>query len=515
MNKIVRNSIIVIMLLVAGKVFSFLRDIVISHYYGVSDATDAYFVANNIPMIIFTALITSVMAFFIPLYTEKLQNSGQESANRFVANLWNVGLVVTVLLTVGGIVFAPWILHIAAPGFSGEKMEMAVRFARIMVLSFPLTLTILLFSALQNANQRFVLAQTPALISACIVLLGIFFFSHAWGIYALIFSGISAAVLNALIQFAGGKRFFSYTPCFSCVSPELKKLMVLAVPLFVGLTADEINIFVNGSICSLLPAGSISYLNYSQRLLQTINGTLMSGIIIVLYPQFACLAAKHDFESVKFLSCRCVRVVTLLMAPIAFFAILCHREIVKLVFFRGQFGETALQETGVVFACYALSILFIAYRELFNRLFFVFQDAKSPAVTGVCSVIVNIVLSICLAKWLGVKGIALAASVAAIFSSGILYWIFYKKHRQAFPGNPFTWRAICGIFCGLLSMFMVFCLGRWLFGDISPIGLFLLVFLCCFASYTVCVMLFKLDDIVWIRNIILAKISKKNTRKEM
>ena len=508
MNNLVKNSVVVIALIVVGKILAFLRDIVISHYFGVSDATDSYFVAANI-MLFWGALITSMMAFFIPIYADMRTQVGKRGADRFVSNLWNVGMLTSCVCAVLGSLLAPWILQIVVPGFSGEKMRMTIEFSRIMTITFPFTTTIMLFSVLQNVNQRFFISQTPAVFQSIVILGSIWFFANSVGIYAQIVALVLATIINAGIQFVCGKHFFQYSMCFSMTSPELKKLAILAIPLFIGLTADEINVFVNGIICSLLPAGSVSYLNYSQRLLQTVNSTLMSGFVIVLYPQFSQFAAHSDWDSIKFLSKRCICVVTLVMIPIAMFILLYHYEIVKLVYKRGRFDEHALKETSCVFACYSISILFIAYRELFNRLFFVFQDAKRPVCTGVLSMILNIVLSIFLSRFWGVSGIALAASCASIFSAGILYWLLYKNYPAAFIRNPFNYQLIYGITSGLLCMLGVFFFVHFYVADAARLISFVLIAIISFASYLGCLLFFKLDEVIWVRDMFREKFLNK------
>ena len=508
MSMPLKNSIIVIILIGLGKVLSFVRDMFISRYYGTDAAVDAYFAAMNIPTVIYAAFVTSVLVFFIPIYVKKYEQSDRKDANLFASNLWNILVLGAILLSVAGFIFAPGLARLAAPGFDVGKMQLTTTISRIMVLSFPLTLTIILFGYLQNANQRFVFAQTPAVISALITIIGVVIFSPRFGIFALIYSGLIATGINALIQRCCCRSFYVHRWVFDPKAAEIKQTFLLAVPLFIGLMADEINIFVNGMICSTLPAGSVAYLNYALRLLQTINGIFMSGILIVLYPLLASYAASREYLKIREHAVISMRIVLICLTPVVFWLAVYHSEIIKLVFFRGNFTIEAVAQTGKVLLSYALAIIFLAYREFFNRFFFVFQDAKTPAVIGVSSVIVNIVLSVCFAKQWGVCGIGFAATITAGGTAIVQFIILRKKYSESFPVRFFDMRIAGALICGLSGMAMS-AWGTERFG-----GGFSVIFpiICSGFIYIIILFFFRLKEIDWLIDSIKKKIISTHER---
>lgn len=507
-SKLIHNSVIVTVLIILGKISSFLRDVFISKVYGASDSTDAFFVANNIPGILYAGFILSILMFFIPLYTEKREKFGKDQADLFVSNLWALLLICATFLSLTGFFISPFITKIAAPGFSGEKLALTIKFSRIMVLSFPFTATILLFSSLQNANGKFAIAQTPTLFSSLIILLGIFLFSQSYGVVALVWSSIIATIFNAALQYISSIGIYRHIWEFKLITPELKKMFFLAFPVFIGLTADEINIFVNGVICSSLPDGSVSYLNYSQRLLQTINGTFVTGTLVVLYPFFSVLAARANYCEVNRIMCKSIRVVTIILLPVVIIFFFYSYEVVRLVFFRGNFSLVALSETSAVLQFYSLSILFLAYRELFNRIFYTFQDAKTPAYVGVCSVILNIILSLILVKLYGVCGLAMSAAIASLFTTLLLYQQLKKKLSSCEVYILFDNRFLLGTFLASLSMVLcVIFLEKFIpsFNKFS----FLFEILFSMLIYSLILVSFRLQEVTFFVDMIKTRLSRK------
>ena len=503
---ILKNSILVTLLLLLGKIISFLRDIVISACYGASDSTDAYFAANNIPTILFTAFITSLLMFFIPIYVERREKAGQDAAECFMSNLLNIFLPLTVLLSIGGVIFSDFLVHLAAPGFTGEKLTLTVMLSRLMCLSFPFSLLMLLFASYVNARGYFAISQTTALVSALVVIAGVWFGSAHFGIWALIYSALAAAVINTVLQFFSARRFYRHRWVFEPRSAEIRKMCILAFPVFIGLTADEINIFVNGMICSFLSGNALSCLNYSQRLIMTVNGTVVTGVLTVLYPQLSAMVAKNDFSQIVQIVNKSIVLILIGLTPVFLILFLHSREIIRLVYYRGAFDENALVQTSLLLACYAIGIIFMAFREFFTRIFYAMQNAKAPAMIGVLGVGVNIISCLILVRFFKVQGLA----VAAVFSSALsafLLFIWIRKQLSAIGWKPIVIgpRAGIALFTAVSGMIATWFVLHFLLDMGRTHVTFLAALLIELVVYVILVLSFRLEEI----NFLTTKIWKR------
>jgi putative peptidoglycan lipid II flippase len=383
---------------------------------------------------------------------EKLKTGGKAMADAFVSNIYNILFVVVTGLSAFGILFAPVLAKIAAPGFSGQKLELTISLSRYMVLSFPCTLSILLYSYLQNANNRFFISQTPAIFSALFVILGVVFFAGSCGIYAVVLSLLAASLFSAVLQRTACRKLYHHSWLFDLKSPDVSKMVCLAFPVFCGFAADEINIFVNSMICTELSKGSVSHLNYAQRIIQTFNGTCMTGILTVLYPLLATIAVDSDVKALEKVMKKCVRSAVMILLP-AIVIIACYGgDIVRLIFGRGNFTAQAAAETGKILVCYSFALVFLACRELFNRVFFAMKEAKTPAVIGAISAGCNIIFSLILVRFFGACGLAAASVIAACFTVFLQYTYISRKIIKAQHASLFYGKYCCAIAIGVVLM---------------------------------------------------------------
>ena len=283
-------------------------------------------------------------------------------------------------------------------------------------------------------------------------------------------------------------------------------MCILAFPVFIGLTADEINIFVNGMICSFLSGNALSCLNYSQRLILTVNGTVVTGVLTVLYPQLAAMVAKNDFSQIVQIVNKSIVLILIGLTPVFLILFLHSREIIRLVYYRGAFDENALVQTSLLLACYAIGIIFMAFREFFTRIFYAMQNAKAPAMIGVLGVGVNIISCLILVRFFKVQGLA----VAAVFSSALsafLLFIWIRKQLSAIGWKPIVIgpRAGIALFTAVSGMIATWFVLHFLLDMGRTHVTFLAALLIELVVYVILVLSFRLEEI----NFLTTKIWKK------
>lgn len=426
-EKIVKNSIIVLALIALGKGLSFIRDILVSYYFGATGNTDAYFAANNIPSLLYTALISSYLVLLIPTYKNIQEKFGDIAANKFGSSLINFILIGSTTLSVIGFFSMEYLIKLVAPGFNTETYNLAINLGKILVLSFPFSGVVLVLANISNANKKYYATQITPVFSALIVIIGLYFFAPVYGIYTLASFGVIAFVFQLFIQIAISKKHFKYSVNTAVFSKEIKKMTILALPILLGFSIDQINLLVNSIICSSLPTGNLSALTYAQRLQFTLMGTVSTAVITVVYPLMSELVAKNNKEQLMQLINKSIRCVFLIVLPIALFFSINSELIIQVVFHRGSFNDTAVLLTSKVFFFYAINVLILSIREFVLRVFYVYENTKQPLISSGLSITVNIILSLILVRFLGVEGLSLANLIATLFSLLILLWFLNKQ----------------------------------------------------------------------------------------
>lgn len=510
MNKstnLFRSSIMVISLIIIGKIIGFLRDIFISAYYGATISSDAYFAANIIPSVIFGALISSALVYFIPIYSDNVINKNIESANKYANNILNILLIISVILTIIGIAFADSFITLSAPGFDTEKHNLAVKLCRILVCSFAFNTISLTYSSISNYNKSYFTPQLIPIVSGTCIIIGIMVFNSSLGIFSVAISAVLATIIQVFIQYYSVRRFFNYKPYVNFKSPEMKKMILLTAPIFLGMFVDQLNLFVDSVLCSELPTGSLSALNYAQRLLFTINGIFATGIITVLYPYFADFAAKGDNANVVAYLNKTLKVISLITIPIIITVFVEGENIIKVIFFRGAFNEDALFLTSRVFVFYSMGLIFLGFREIYTRVFYVYNDSKTPFIIGLISATINIVLNFVLIKPMGVGGLALATSISCLISS-LMFAIcikrksFYRELKLTIIKEHF----IIKVAVATLAMLIIRYLMSMISLEINYIIMLVINIITLFTTFFVTLILLKEKNVVMSKNILLNKI---------
>jgi len=494
-HSLLKSGVIVGFLIILGKILSFIRDILISSKYGATVFSDAYFGANNVPSILFVAIVTSAVLFFIPFYNDKLVNFGELDANLFASNTINVYAIISIVMSLFGIIFAGPLVSLVMPGFVGLRYYYAVKLTRILCSSFPFSCITLLLAAVSNARQRYISPQLIPILSSGIVIFGIIFFSNSIGIYAVAFASVFAYIPLLILQKYFIRDVYKHQWIFKINDTDLKAMGILILPVFIGTSVDQLNLFVDSILSSKLALGSISALNYGQRLQATVNGTFSTAMVTILYPVISLAAAKREFLEIENVIMKGIRVLSIILIPITLIMMLDSYYIVKIVYFRGKFGEQALAQTSSVFMFYAIGLIFMAYEEMYRRVFYVHSDSKTPLKIGVIIVVIHLILSFIFIRYFKVGGLALATSLSCIISSLILRIRLKQKWNFKFRLHE---QSTFFMFLGIASILMIICrygLKLLLVGIMSPINQFFVYTFLSTICYFASLILFDIKEI--------------------
>ncbi|MDX1446647.1 murein biosynthesis integral membrane protein MurJ [Lishizhenia sp.] len=464
LKSVFKKSFIVLLIVISGKVFSFLRDIMISWKFGSGLETDAYFAANNVPSILFAAIVSSYLVLFIPLYNKVLINEGQEKVDVFVSNLLSIFFIGSILLSTVGYFSMDFLIDFVAPGFNQETRLLAVKFGRVLVLSFAFSSSSLILSNVSNARNVYYAPHIIPLISSIIVIVGIFFFGDNYGPLAMAVSGVLAFVIILGIQWYLAKGFFNFNFIINLRDTNLKKMTWLVAPIFIGFSIDQLNLLVNTAVASGLGEGSLSALTFSQRLQGTISGTISTSIITVLYPIISKLYVEKKDRDLIYLTKVSLKLIFILLFPTTIYLAVYSSEFVKIIYYRGEFDLLDVKNTATVFSAYSINVLFLALREIILRLYYIKEKTKIPLYTSVISLGLNAGLSIFLSNHIGLLGLSVANLIATFINLLIMYLLINRKLNFSLRVKDSLLYLVnitmpCIIFLGLIvvdnSLFMV------------------------------------------------------------
>ncbi len=223
------------------------------------------------------------------------------------------------------------------------------------------------------------------------------------------------------------KSGYKYQLYINIKDKYIKKMSWLIGPVLIGVAVNQINTMVDRTLASTLVEGSISALNYANKLNGFVMALFITSVGAVIYPMLSKLSSEDNKE--KFISSvvQSINSVILLVIPISIGAIVLATPIVKLLFQRGEFDARATSMTAIALIMYSIGMVAFGLRDIIGKVFYALKDTKTPMINGAIAMIMNIVLNIILVKYLQLAGLALATSISAIVCIFLLFGSLKKK----------------------------------------------------------------------------------------
>jgi putative peptidoglycan lipid II flippase len=422
-----KTALLLIFITLLTKIFGFSREIVLAYYYGTSSISDAYLISLTIPGTIFAFIAIGISTGYIPIYSQLTQKSNSREAYKFTNILISVLLIFCTILVLAGNIFAVYLVKLFASGFEGETLKIAVTFTRIGLVGIYFTLLYNIFSAYLQVNNNYLI---PALSGFPINIITTFsiIISFYSNIYFLAIGGLIAVasqfifILPSVIK-TGYKFRFS----LAIKDENFKKIIYLSLPVILGVSVNQINILIDRTLASQIAVGGISALNYAHRLNFFVQGIFAMSIGTLIFPIISKMASENNYEGFKKNLSKSIGAINLLIIPTMIGSIIFADLIISLLFGRGAFDEQAAKMTTDALVFYSIGMVGFGLREILSRAFYSMQDTKTPMINAAIGMLLNILLNYILSPLLGIGGLALATSIAAIFTTGLLFVSLRKK----------------------------------------------------------------------------------------
>ena len=428
MSKKTKTTAIVLMLIIlTSKITGFFRDIVLAQTFGAGEITDAYLTALNIPVVLFDGISAALGTTFIPIYFKIKSSKGQEEVNKFTSNILNIVIIISLIFVLLGVIFAPYIVKIFAVGFKGDVFDLTVNYSKILIFS-------MVFIAINGLVSSYLVASGNVYISGAItipfnifVIIAIIFASVTES-YVMVYGTLIAYIAQLLFQLPLLiKKGYKHRLTVNLRDENIRQILFLVIPVFIGSYINQINAVVNRTLASTLDSGSITALNYANKLNMFAVGVIAVAISTIMYPILSKLASEGNKKLFKINISKSINMIVIIMLPIMVVMTTFSKEIVKVLFEEGSFNshDTYLTSTALFF--YSIGILSYGLKELLAKSFYSLQDTKTPVRNATISVVINIVFSIILVNIMGIGGLALASSISATVTTMLLLISLRKK----------------------------------------------------------------------------------------
>jgi putative peptidoglycan lipid II flippase len=432
---LLKSSGIVACGVLASRILGFARDVILARFLGTGFLAEAFFVAQRIPNLLRDMVGEGAAnAAIVPVLSEYAQKKTKEEWQECINAVLAWGVIILGSVTLLGIVAAPWIVRLMAPGFAREpgELQLTVDLTRIM---FPYLILIALtaFQAgiLYSLNVFFAPAFGPCLLNLAMILSAWVACFFSWPLaYTISVGVLVGGVWQFWAQWAALRRRGVYWKMPISLNHEgAKKIGKLLLPRIWGSAVYQINIFVDtfcASLAVIVGAGGIAAIYYANRMIQFPLGVFGYALSSVALPSLSKLAQENDmprFRSTLFFALRNLMMV---LIPTAICMAIFSKWIIHLVFQRGAFDLYSTSVTSQVMFYAALGLPFFGATRILVSAFYALHDTKTPVKAATVCLVINIVLNAALMFPLKVGGIALASSIAGAVNC-LLLWHGLKK----------------------------------------------------------------------------------------
>ncbi|WP_305909319.1 murein biosynthesis integral membrane protein MurJ [Methylomarinum sp. Ch1-1] len=442
-RQLFKSTAIVSSMTMISRILGFIRDMLFARIFGVDSATDAFFVAFKIPNFLRRLFAEGAFAqAFVPVLSDYKEQGSREALKLFIDRTGGTLALVLMMVTVVGVVAAPVLITLFAPGFLWEdrQYELAVQMLRITFPYLFFISSVAFAGGILNAHGKFAVpAFTPVFLNLCLIAAALWLaplmpdpvVALAWGVFA-------AGLVQLLFQFPALMRLGLLPRLrFGFIDAGVKRIMKLMLPAIFGVSVTQINLLLDTLIASFLAAGSVSWLYYSDRLVEFPLGVFGIALATVILPSLSKNHAVADTETFSRSLDWGLRLVLLIGAPASLGLLLLAEPMLSTLFQYDEFAVEDVRLAGQSLKAYAVGLLGFILVKVLVPGFTSRKDTKTPVRFGIYAMLVNMLLNVALVFPLAHAGLALATSLGAFFNASLLLAKLLKD-RIYRPGKQ--WR---------------------------------------------------------------------------
>lgn len=461
--QIARGTSLVGSMTIISRILGFLRDMVCARLFGAGANYDAFLVAFKIPNFLRRLFAEGAFAqAFVPILSEYRATRSRESVHKLLNHVCGMLGGILLLVSVIGMLAAPIIIRIFAPGFaeSGPRLNLATDLLRI---TFPyilfISITAFMGSVLNSFDKFAMPAFTPVLLNISMIIAALFFSQYfiepvtalAWGVF---FGGV---IQFGFLLFCIWKVKLLPTPKLSGDSVGVHRILKNMLPALFGVSVAQINLLFDTIFASFLPKGSISWLYYSDRLMEFPLGVFGVALATVVLPHLSRQHARDNSKHFQFTLDWTLQLILLIGLPAALGLFLLAEPLLITLFNYGKFSAVDVFKSAASLRAFACGLLAFVSIKILASANYARKDIRTPVRIAAVCMVINIILSLILMQFFYHVGLAMAGAITGFLNAGLLFIVLVKKqiYKPVLDWKLFLMRVILAnvIWAVLLSYF--------------------------------------------------------------
>ncbi|WP_027626903.1 murein biosynthesis integral membrane protein MurJ [Clostridium lundense] len=428
-DKVFKSSVIVMILIIIGKVLAIVRDSLVAAKFGITYIADIYNFSIGIVYLL-TTISYGLTTTFIPLNTDHIKKYTKEKRNKFVNNVINTYSIFTIILTIVLILLSKYIVIIFGSKFNNniEIFNTSVIVVKIMLISLIFISLQSIVTGVLQCHNEFYEPAAMSIVSNVVFIVYLVFFTKAYGIYGFAVATVIGFFAQFIINVPKYKKLgYNYEPFIDFKDSELKKMLILMMPVIISTSLIQLNNFINRAFAGKIFEGAIAVLDLANKLNTLAYEVFAIGIAMVIYPTLSQYASGENLREYKEALSKGINTIFLIMIPAAFAIAILRIPLITLLFKRGAFDERAVELTSNALLFFAPAMVAYGLRDILNKAFYAVKDTKTPMINSFMGIIINIIINIFIVKYMQVSGLTLATSISSIITTILMLMSLNKK----------------------------------------------------------------------------------------
>ena len=434
MASMIKSTRVVSGMTMISRVFGLIRDVILARLFGAGLGFDVFIVAFRIPN--FLRRLFAEGGFsqaFVPVLSEYRETRSEEEVKALIDHTSaTLGLTLFVISVIG-VIASPILIAIFAPGFIGEEDKYGLA-SSMLRITFPyilfISLTAFAGSILNTFRNFGVPAFTPVLLNLSLIAAALLLaptFPEGTKVVALSWGVFIAGVVQLGFQIPYLLKLgLLPRPRFNRDPEGVRRILKLMLPTLFAVSITQINLLVDTLIASFLQTGSISWLYYSDRMVELPIGVFGVALATVILPNLSTQHALGDSDAYSNIMVWALGLVFLIAMPAALGLAILAAPILTTLFQYAEFTSNDVVMSSKSLVAYSVGLPGFILIKVLSSGFFSRQDTKTPVKIAAVAMVSNVVLNLALVVPLAHAGLALASSLSAYINAGLLF-IWLKK----------------------------------------------------------------------------------------
>ena len=444
-QSLLKSGLVVSFFTMLSRVFGLTRDIVIANFIGASAGADAFFVAFKIPNFLRRLFAEGAFAqAFVPVLSEYRETKDPEKLRELINHVAGVLGSILLVITIIAVIAAPLLTWLFAPGFYTDSAKMTLT-TDMLRITFPylilISLTGFAGSILNSFGHFAAPAFTPILLNLSLIGCALFVapmleqpvMALAWGV-------LLAGFLQLLFQLPFLASIGMVPkPRFKPKDEGVKKVAKLMVPALFGVSVSQINLLLDTILASFLITGSVSWLYYSDRLVELPLGVIGIAIATVILPSLSRIHSRKQGDHFSATLDWALRLIVLIGIPAATALVVLANPLITTLFQYGEMTGNDVEKISGSLRAYSLGLLAFMLIKVLAPGYFSRQDTKTPVKIGIKAMVANMVFNLALIVPFAHVGLALATSLSAWLNA---YWLYSGLRKEGVYHPEAGWFSI-------------------------------------------------------------------------